>query len=125
VESGNAVVVRASLPLAAQAAFVEEARRIATDRAATLAVAAHAATGIVRAALRGERDAMREASRELFALAKTLEGDAWCERVPDAMRGAIPDVWFGEPAAFFLMRRIKDEFDPRGTLNPGRFVGGI
>jgi glycolate oxidase FAD binding subunit len=34
------------------------------------------------------------------------------------------DVW-GEPGALSLMRRVKDRFDPRGTCNPGIFVGGI
>jgi len=27
--------------------------------------------------------------------------------------------------AFAVMKRLKAEFDPRGTLNPGRFVGGL
>jgi FAD/FMN-containing dehydrogenase len=30
-----------------------------------------------------------------------------------------------EPAAFELMRRLREEFDPRRVLNPGRFVGGL
>jgi len=30
-----------------------------------------------------------------------------------------------EPAALGLMRAIKQEFDARGVLNPGRFVGGL
>ncbi|HLF48419.1 MAG TPA: FAD-linked oxidase C-terminal domain-containing protein [Methylomirabilota bacterium] len=29
------------------------------------------------------------------------------------------------PGALAVMRRIKQEFDPRGVLNPGRFVGGL
>ena len=124
VESADGVVLRASLPLAAQAAFVDEVRRIAGDRAmATIAV--HAASGIVRTRLTGDSDALRQASLDVFAMAKTLEGDAWLEHVAEALREAIGDVWFGEPPGFFLMHRIKQEFDPRGTLNPGRFVGGI
>jgi len=29
------------------------------------------------------------------------------------------------PPALALMRALKQEFDPRRTLNPGRFVAGI
>jgi glycolate oxidase FAD binding subunit len=35
------------------------------------------------------------------------------------------DVWGYEATALEIMRRIKQEFDPRDLLNPGRFVGGI
>ena len=41
--------------------------------------------------------------------------------------GAKPnvDVWGPPGDALPLMRRVKEQFDPAGTLNPGRFVGGI
>src|SRR5207245_11091 len=35
------------------------------------------------------------------------------------------DSWDDADDAFPLMRALKDQFDPKGTLNPGRFVGGI
>jgi glycolate oxidase FAD binding subunit len=35
------------------------------------------------------------------------------------------DVWGDVGSALPLMRRLKAQFDARGTLNPGRFVGGL
>ena len=35
------------------------------------------------------------------------------------------DVWGPTTQPLPLMRRIKERFDPRRTLNPGRFWGGI
>jgi FAD/FMN-containing dehydrogenase len=33
--------------------------------------------------------------------------------------------WSPLPANFWLMNQVKNQFDPRGIFNPGRFVGGI
>ncbi|MBI4498784.1 MAG: FAD-binding oxidoreductase [Chloroflexi bacterium] len=38
---------------------------------------------------------------------------------------ALVDVWGPVPESFPLMQRIKAEFDPRRTLNPGRFLGRL
>ncbi len=35
------------------------------------------------------------------------------------------DVWGSPGDALALMRSVKQQFDPKGMLNPGRFVGGI
>jgi glycolate oxidase FAD binding subunit len=35
------------------------------------------------------------------------------------------DTWGGAGDAFPLMKAVKQQLDPRNTLNPGRFVGGI
>jgi glycolate oxidase FAD binding subunit len=53
-----------------------------------------------------------------------LGGSLVIEACPLALKEKI-DVW-GEPAADFpLMRRIKEQFDPQGILNPGRFLGRL
>jgi glycolate oxidase FAD binding subunit len=78
----------------------------------------------VRVVLRGAEDALSEGARAAVVTARASAGDAYIERLPDAMRPSF-DVWLGEPPGFLLMRRIKEEFDPRRTLNPGRFVGGL
>ena len=43
---------------------------------------------------------------------------------PAALRQKM-DVWGATGNALPLMKRIKEQFDPRGILNRGRFVGGI
>jgi glycolate oxidase FAD binding subunit len=53
-----------------------------------------------------------------------LGGSLIVEVCPPALKEKI-DVW-GEPAADFpLMQRIKEQFDPQGILNSGRFLGKL
>jgi hypothetical protein len=44
-------------------------------------------------------------------------------RHPATMAGI--DAWGATGDSFPLMLAVKRQFDPNGTLNPGRFVGGI
>jgi glycolate oxidase FAD binding subunit len=43
---------------------------------------------------------------------------------PSSLRAKL-NAWGEPPAALATMRELKARFDPRGTLAPGRFVGGI
>jgi glycolate oxidase FAD binding subunit len=43
---------------------------------------------------------------------------------PTVAKANLP-LWGREPAGLAVMRALKEQFDPRGILNPGRFVGGI
>jgi glycolate oxidase FAD binding subunit len=52
-------------------------------------------------------------------------GTVVIDALPQQARGTV-DVW-GEPSpgALAVMRRLKNNFDPKCLCNPGRFVGGI
>ncbi|MCH8087813.1 MAG: FAD-binding oxidoreductase [Chloroflexi bacterium] len=60
----------------------------------------------------------------LRKLAADLQGHCVVEVCPTQLKSVI-DVWGSSGPQALLMRRIKEQFDPRGTLNPGRFVDGI
>jgi glycolate oxidase FAD binding subunit len=51
-------------------------------------------------------------------------GTAVVLKAPPALRQKV-DVWGDAGNALPLMKRVKEQFDPRGILNRGRFVGGI
>ncbi len=54
-----------------------------------------------------------------------LGGHAIVRRAPVEVRRRI-DPWGPvEPEVMALMKGLRDEFDPRRVLNPGRFVGGL
>ena len=54
-----------------------------------------------------------------------LGGHTLVTRAPLAVRRTV-DPWGPiEPRPMALMRALRDEFDPRRVLNPGRFVGGL
>ena len=70
----------------------------------------------------GEVSAFIEVAR---TAAQTASGTLVLESVPSEFKRGI-DV-FGDELGpeLALMRKLKEEFDPKRLLNPGRFVGGI
>ena len=68
-----------------------------------------------------------EAAQRIEAARRALEplGAALTiEQAPPELKRLI-DVWGSAGSGARLMQRIKAEFDPQRTLNPGRFVDGI
>ena len=52
-------------------------------------------------------------------------GHATLIRGPETLRAAIPVFQPQDPATAALTKRIKDGFDPRRILNPGRMLAGL
>ena len=66
------------------------------------------------------RDGIEALRRE----SEAAEGSLVVEAAPVAVKRHL-DAWGKPGEAFAVMRRLKAEFDPRGFMNPGRFLGGI
>lgn len=144
VKGNGALVCRLHVPSDRVAALIADAAAEAAAAGVDLAYAAHAAAGILRlhvgAATPG-RDAPHRAARTAaapdaaavvyrslvlrwLARCRDLGGNLVVERAPAALKRELP-VWGQPPASLFLMRALKEKFDPHRILNPGRYLGGI
>jgi glycolate oxidase FAD binding subunit len=112
----DGAVVRASLPTAAQPAFADTAAHL--DGYARLV--ADAASGIVRVHLTGGDDDVVAAADALLAAARVCGGSARVERRHERLRSRVAAWGDGDLPGLFLMRRLKEAFDPNGILEPGR-----
>lgn len=82
------------------------------------------ATGIADLRADGEAPALATLLAAIGPEVARLEGAMVVQRCPQSMKASF-DVWGDVGPAFEVMRRVKQKFDPNGTLNPGRFVGGL
>lgn len=83
---------------------------------------AHAGHGIIVARLEGESSAYDTIVGQLREAAGHAGGSLVVTAAPPDAEEL--DVW-GPSPALAVMRRVKEQFDPRSTLNPGRFIGRI
>ena len=81
------------------------------------------AIGIATIYLAGSPDDLGATLKDLRGKIESLGGSLVIAHRPDAMPPF--DAWGNAGDALALMRAVKQQFDPKSTLNPGRFVGGI
>jgi glycolate oxidase FAD binding subunit len=58
-------------------------------------------------------------------VAEGLHGNLVVTDVRDRTLSDAVDPYGTLPSSFFVMRRLKERFDPARRLNPGRFLGGL
>jgi glycolate dehydrogenase FAD-binding subunit len=81
------------------------------------------AAGTVWLALPAHRSGL-EKFVELIELTRQQHGHAVVFAAPTELKQGV-EVWGPAPTTISLQREIKRQFDPKGLLNPGRFLGGI
>lgn len=108
------------------AAMAERLEVLRNELNAELRLKAHAGSGVIRAYLAFEESASvaMQFSRQLENLRATVKparGTVIVESAPASLKAGI-DVWGYDFKDKALMQQIRQKYDPRGTLNPGRFV---
>ena len=106
---------------------------VAPDQGADVAAAVHAAAPDARICFDwgggllpvGLGDGEAQAEAILRKAAGDRGGHATCLRAPEALRADIAPFQPEAPGVAALTRRIKDAFDPKKVLNPGRMFEGV
>jgi glycolate oxidase FAD binding subunit len=113
-------VYRVTVPRASVAACVRAMQAWGAPRPV---IVIDAAAGTLWVAAEADERTALEFSK-LIALATGQRGHATLFSAPADLKERH-DVWGPAPATLALMRGIKHQFDPKGLLNPGRFVAGL
>ena len=134
-------LLKLAVPPARSAAALTTARSAARDAGFDPVTAAHAGSGVVYLTLRPDRwdagaiDRLIGLVARLRGFARGEGGSLVVEACPtaakqgadaDSAAGATGlDPWGEIGSGFPVMRALKENLDPNGTLNPGRFVGRL
>lgn len=114
------VRVRLSVPLSSVPAQFERALLAHPACVATADIGA----GIIRMAFNVDPVSAADEIKQLRVGAVAAEGSLVIEHAPEEVRRQS-DAWGEVGSTAVLMQSIKSSFDPKGMLNPGKFVSGI
>ena len=122
----GSVTCKAAILVSQVASYLQTVEHICRHHELEAAIVGHAGNGILYIELRPADATQRlvEAIAELRLSAQEARGSMVVERCPIDLKRRI-SVW-GEPGSdFYMMQRLKQQFDPKGTFVKGRFVGGL
>jgi glycolate oxidase FAD binding subunit len=114
------VICRAGGPIARWADLARAAEEPGTP-AGPVEILAHAGVGLVYAACAPEAGSSVVKS---VGAAASAGGYAVVEAAPPALKAQLP-LWGAPPGGLELMRRLREKFDPRGIMVPGRLGWGL
>lgn len=123
------IATRASVLPSDAPRLMESFREAASGAGLSISSAAHLSAGLVHSRWHTPEGAVSaemggESIAQAEAIVQELGGCFGVEEAPVPIKERI-DVWGPRRGDFELMRRLKEQFDPRGTLSPGRFLGRL
>ena len=122
---GDEVAIKISAPPADLTGVLDSTLGACSRGGVTPRITGHAGIGVTYVALSGADDAARaQIVEELREIWVRRGGSVVVREASPEFKKRV-EVWGPLGSRLELSRRVKEKFDPRGILNPGRFVGGI
>ena len=123
--AGDEVAIKISAPPADLTGVLDSTLGACSRGGVTPRITGHAGTGVTYVALSGAGDEARAQIVEELREVWVRRGGSVIVREASPEFKKRVEVWGPLGSRLELSRRVKQKFDPRGVLNPGRFVGGI
>lgn len=121
--SPSAFQGKASVPVSKLGDMLQQVKKISATQGVEIGMTAQCGSGILYTYLVDDTDKLGRITGELKQAAASLGGFFLIESAPLAFRKET-DI-LPPRDDYQLMRRLKTEFDPKNTLNPGRLAGGL
>ena len=119
------VAVKISAPPSELTGVLDSALGACSRKGVAPRITGHAGIGVTYVALSGsDEDAHIQIVEELREIWTRRGGSVVVRSAPPAFKERV-EAWGPLGSRLELTRRVKQKFDPRGIMNPGRFAGGI
>ena len=119
------VAVKISAPPSELTGVLDSALGACSRRGVAPRITGHAGIGVTYVALSGrDEEAHIQVVEELREIWTRRGGSVVVRSAPPAFKERV-EAWGPLGSRLELTRRVKQKFDPRGIMNPGRFAGGI
>ena len=119
------VAVKISAPPSELTGVLDSALGACSRRGVAPRITGHAGIGVTYVALSGrDEEAHIQIVEELREIWTRRGGSVVVRSAPPAFKERV-EAWGPLGSRLELTRRVKQKFDPRGIMNPGRFAGGI
>src|SRR5215208_2405020 len=123
--AGDELAVKVSAPPAELTGVLDSTLGACSRRGVMPRLTGHAGIGVTYAALSGaDENAYVQIVEELREIWSRRGGSVVVREGSPAFKERV-EAWGPLGSRLELTRRVKEKFDPRGIMNPGRFAGGI
>lgn len=123
--AGDEVALKIGAPPAELTGVLDSVLGACSRRGVTPLISSHAGIGVTYVSLSGGDDeAYVQVVEELREIWTRRGGSVVVRSAQPSFKERV-EAWGPMGSRLELTRRVKEKFDPRGVMNPGRFAGGI